>query len=644
MVSTEYIYEPIRKRLNEAGIKKVVVADNLFDSPSVSELTDELADFLNFVGREDDLIEKLHGMGIGTPGVDEIVIEDVDNAAIAELWRNREDGSKMSKFAKENLFPVVLRDFNSLLEIVSRLESLGLDVTKVGSESDEDLGPANLVFLDYYWGAVNDDNSPSRAGVVARDIYKRHSAAEDKPFFVLMSSRAEVESRAEDFRNGFDLLGGLFDFVLREDLLNQHILCVKLATWAAGMATGHKIQNFVGALGETIPGKTENFIKKVRSLTIEDYAYVQALRLQDDGQPLGNYMLWLFSSLLTNFVLEDNQELANHRRILDELSLESLLPGQKAPSNHLSEIYGLAIAEPIVGDIEPHPRDDTPDEKKRLPLLNFGDLLIKDADSPLYMVATPDCDLLFSPGTKRTLDRNLSVILIPGRLYPLSENQTHSHVQTELFHHNNQQYRIYWEPKKVIAIAIKRFRKWCSDNGYSRPARIRLPYALKIQHEFTSDLGRVGVPVSPPLNEKVDVQFYSEGLSTNWVPLGDSMPAGVSIMHRGNEKAVVLSTDCILQLLHRMHSAVEIYQAKRDAEDNDTRAQRYKEKIQKIESCKNNMEELLSLVEKRWPLPMNGKTANLISNVLKLHNYWDSEGGCSDHLICIGIEYDNPKT
>ena len=250
-----------------------------------------------------------------------------------------------------------------------------------------------------------------------------------------MSSRAEVESLAEKFRNDSDLLGGLFDFVLREELQDEHILRVKLATWAAGIATGQKIQTFVETLRETIPTKAQDFIKKVRSLTIEDYAYVQALRLQDDGQPLGDYMLWLFSSLLINFVLEDNQELANNRKVLDELSLESLLPSQKPPSNHLSEIYGLAIAEPTSGNIEPHPRDETPDEKKRLPLLNFGDLLIKDADSPLYMVATPDCDLLFSPGTKRTLDRDLSVILIPGKLYPLSDNKAHTPIQTELFHY-----------------------------------------------------------------------------------------------------------------------------------------------------------------------------------------------------------------
>lgn len=641
MVSTENIYEHLRTRLNEAGVKKVVLADNLFDSPTVSELSQELGDFLNLVGREDDLVTTLQEMGIGTVGVDEIVIDDIDNPAIEKLWNSRDDGTRISEFAKEKLFPIVLRDYESLLKIARSLEAIGLDVTKVGSGSDEAFGPAHLVFLDYYWGAVEDKNSPMKAGVVAKEIYDRHGDSQQKPFIVLMSSRAEVESLAEDFRNDFNLLGGLFDFVVREDLQDQHVLCVKLATWAAGMQTGHNIQAFVECLGDTISTKAQAFIKKVRSLTIQDYAYVQALRLQDDGQPLGDYMLWLFSSLLVSFVLEENLELSENKNMLDKLSFRSLIPGQTAPSNHLSEIYKLAIAEPAITDIAPHPRDDSPDEKKRLPLLRFGDLLVKDANSPLYMVATPDCDLPIAPGSTRKPERDMSVILIPGNLYPLNDSKAHSHIQTELFHYEDQQYRIYWEPKKVISVAIEQFRTWCSDNKYSRRARIRLPYALKIQHEFISDLGRIGMPVSPPVNERVDVQFYCEGSDGKWGPLGSPVNAGATVMHRGDQKAVVVfGTECLLQILRRMSSLVELYDDKREREGNTVKAQRYAEKIEKINSSKNNLKQLVALVEQRWSLPTIGKTTDLNSNVIRLHNGRNSGGSCTGHLICLGIEYD----
>ena len=645
MGSQDESYASIKKRLDDAGVKSAVVADNLFDAPSVSELSDEIPYFLNEVEREDDFFTGLHEVGIGTAEAGEVTAEDIDEKAIATLWSKRDDGSSISKIAKDYLFPQVLQDFGSLTSIVNSLEHLGLKVTRIGNEQElyGEFEPMDLVFLDYYWGAVSDSDSPRRAGVIAREIYHRHDATQEKPFIVLMSSQPEVKNSAEQFRTDSDLLGGLFDFVLREELTNQGVLAFKLATWAAGMATRHKIQDFVETLGNTVRSKSDTFIQKVRSLTIEDYAYVQAISLQPDGHPLGDYMLWLFGSLLVNSVLESNEALAEKRKMLDELSFDSFLPSQRPPSTYLAEIYGLAVAEPTYGDIETHPLDDATEPEKRLPVLRFGDLFIKDADSTIYMVATPDCDLAFAPDSGRKLEDDLSVILIPGRLNSLSQNKTHSHFRTDLFHYKGGQYRIFWEPKKVISKPVCQIRSWCKDCNYSRFARIRTPYAIRIQQEFTSDLGRVGTPVSPPVFEQVEVQLYCEGLGAPSQMLGEPEVSGATVMHTRDDRTFVLiSIEYAQKLQERITAVIEIYKDHQEKfkTDNPTRSKRYLNKIKRVWEFQNDPERLLSLVEKRWPIPDLEESIVLIPDTIGLHRNGVFNNGCrAGHLICLNILY-----
>ena len=641
MTSMDEVYKPIKARLQAAGVTRAVVADNLFGTPSIEDIAEDIEDFWNYVERDQNLLKALEARDIGTSSS-----FDIDEKAISKLWCGRNDGSVLSKVAKQKLFLTVLRDLDGLLTIVESLESLGLEVIRIGNELelDEELAPASLVFLDYYWGAVTSADSPKRAGVIAREVYDRHAAAQEKPFIILMSSRPEVKSLAEEFRKDSDLLGGLFDFVLREELQDQSILTFKLGIWASGMTTRHKIQDFVETLGDSILPTTQAFVQKVRSLTIEDYVYAQALSLKEEGHPLGDYLLWLFGSLLINMFLEDNEELRSKKRTVDELSFDSFVPSQSAPSRYLSEMYGLAITEPSIGGIEPHPRDDGTDPKKRLPFLRFGDLLVRNADSAVYMIATPDCDLAFAPDSKRQLDPCLSVILIPGRLIPIWQREEHSALRTELFHHKGGQYRIHWKPKRVTSVPIGQFRKWCSDNQCFRVARMRTQYALEMQQELTSDVGRVGIPTVPPLFEQIDVQLYCEGPGAAWTTLGESVASGATVVHTRDEKAYVLiSAEYVGTLQRQMTSVIDILKQKQEnmKRDNPAGAARYTPKIERLNAFQQDPEQLLALVEKEWNLPAFNKTTMMAPNAIGLHRNGDFTQGCqAAHLICLDIIYD----
>ena len=627
----------IKERLQRAGVAEVVVIDNTFDKPTLSDLVEGDIDvFWGVVRGNNQLRQELGSMGIETS---EVVgdIDARDEEAFAKLWERREDGSQIAKVAAEHLFGRILEDQERTNKIVNVLEKFELSVTPFGKEVSQPPSPVKLVFLDYYLGPVGDSLSTSRASEVARRIYSQYSDPHEKPFFVLMSSVHDAKIKADEFRSNSGLLGGLFDFVTKEDLIDQTMLAVKLASWAAGMPDRHKIQSFVETLESSLRDKSREFMEEVKSLTFDDYAFIQFLSLEKEGQPLGDYMMSLFGSLLVNSILEGNDALTETRTLLDKMSFTSFVPSQRAPSNHLAKIYSLSVSEPIREESTVHPLESS-DDDEWLPRLRLGDIWVKDAKSEVYMVANPDCDLAFGPGGRRDIDKDLSVLLIPGHLVSLDHNASGDGVRTDLFQIDNENFRIHWEPKKIVTVKLKKFREQYSDGEYSRRERLRLPYALRIQHAFTSHVSQVGVPVAPPLYERVDVSFYAEGETSGWEQLGKPLENGAAIIFTSRDKgSVVITTECIQRLLKMLPNVVDGYRQKRETANNEKRKERLSKKIAELESCQSDPRHLLAMLEKTWEIPSLGATTDLESTVVRLHNRRKPGQQCADHYICLDI-------
>ena len=636
MTSVSKNNEFIKERLQRAGFTRAVVADNAFGTPSLADVTTpDLDDFLNDIEGDDELLAELGGIGFS---IDHLEVGE--NDVVSALWATRDTGTRLVQVARATILKYILEDYESVTTIVSALKSVGMEVTTVGSPLVEVPHPVDVVFLDYFFGSWSDPNSKLVAGSIAREIYKGYDDDEPKPFIVLMSSRPEARKEADQFRQTSDLLGSLFDFVSKNAFSDVTALSIRLASWAAGSDTRHKIQRFVEALDQTWCATTLEFMQKVKSLTIEDYAHIQALSLQKDGHPFGEYMLGLYGSMLVNSVLENNGQLADKKRELDGFSVGSFIPSHKPPSRYLAEAYSLSIAEPISQEIDQHPRAGVCEGNDGLPLLRLGDLLVRNAESKVYMVATPDCDLAYAPGSQRDLDDDLAVVLIPGVLHPLNAGNPRSNIRTELFYLNGQPYRIYWEPKKIVAMEIGQFRDWYAQGGYARPVRIRLPYALEIQQAFASNLGRVGTPVAPPLPEFVDLQFYCEGENRVWTLLGETVAAGATVIHTAyGESSVEIHTDSVLELLDRIHDLVDKYRGKIRVGTEQTTQRRQKLKLNKLLDCRDNPDHLIKIIEKTWELPISKKTTNLGSDTVKLHRNRPVTDQCSDHLICLDIVY-----
>ena len=73
--------------------------------------------------------------------------------------------------------------------------------------------------------------------------------------------------------------------------------------------------------------------------------YIYSLSLRAEGQPLGQYMSWLYKSLLAHLV-------HNHERVLeaqdklDDIDMKAYVPLKRPPPIHLAELYSLSLTEP----------------------------------------------------------------------------------------------------------------------------------------------------------------------------------------------------------------------------------------------------------------------------------------------------------
>ena len=657
MTLSDQTVEFLCQRLDRACINTAVVIDNAFDPPTRSDLEDEVSDFWNFVERDDELRKQLKSFGIPAGSEDDITEE-----AIASLWSRKDESTPLVDLANRTLFAAATPALEVVERIADSLRELGLEVDRFGKDYTHPPPVAGLVFMDYYLGDPSDPASSELSALRARAIYNAPGEDEDKPFIILMSSLSELSSQAEKFREDSDLLGGLFDFASKDELINPTQFAIKVATWTSNISLRHKIQEFIEALDSTLCDRVREFMKEAKSLTIEDYAFVQALSLQDDGHPLGDYMQWLFSSLLVHKVLEKNDRFTESKEEINRISADSQPPSQLFPSTQLAEIYSIAIAEQGLGEIDSHPgvnieeteetSDADPDSsgedtipkgsntpQVNLPKLRLGDLLVHDDGRKVYMIATPDCDLQFAPDVGRMPEEEEAVMLVPGELRPLREPIGQGQIQTELYFHEGEQRRIAWKRKKIITIPVANFLDWCTDRGYSRPARIRLPYAVKIQQDVIAGFSRVGMPVAPPLQDFVSFEVYCEGTDGTWGQLGSASNPSVNVIYTDHyAPTFVLTTAALKVLLEAMNELIDRYALYVRDESDGRRRQQLMNKLRDLRKCVEEPEKLASMLEARKELPGPGGSRQLLDNTIVLHRNGDfSNYRNRRHVICLNI-------
>lgn len=493
-------YQQIAQRLINNGITRIAIIDDAYDIPVRADFegTDALDQFFADIDADAEAREELEAAGMTLSDVN-----DLNDEFLGALFSRRHD-LVAGKTYCDRLFRQVEGRLSELKPLYDSLKAdLGLEVDRFGAQDELTDLSTRLIFIDYYLGPTPQAHEVSKD--IARQIYSKYENGSAKPLIILMTSRDISEEMIAAFRDESGLLGGTFYFVHKRDFSNKDRLHLKIGAWAMAMPYSQKIQEFLTTIHRVITEVSDQFIKDIRKLSVDDYGYIQKLSLQEDGQPLGDYMLWLYSSYFGK-VLFEATDVRAQQKIIDAMTFEDVPPSQIKPSLQLAEIYKSALFA-SVEDVGIHPHDVA---TSTMMYLHIGDLFMKEDELEVWMVINAQCDLEFAPDDVRKPKPERSILMISGRLRLLNETLDESArrlPRTELFEHRGIAYRIVWNTKRIIAPSHGEFKDWKDKSGYQRTAQLRLPFALEIQRAFAADLTRVGTPVAPPIYLPIRLQM-----------------------------------------------------------------------------------------------------------------------------------------
>ena len=308
------------------------------------------------------------------------------------------------------------------------------------------------------------------------------------------------------------------------------------------------MQRFVNEMVSAVHIVAEDFRHFVRQLDMHDYSHIQRIALQQEGHPLGDYLAWLFESVLA-YQFRSHAGLRREQKAVDQLTFEECLPCERSTVGvTLNRAYWMAQTLPVDA-VGHHPW--VGDDDFAAPMYELGDLFVNELGKSAYVLINAPCDLRFVPGndSKRPWDRNLSLILIPGRIEPLDVFQNPKEASTPYWDGGNDEpCRIVWDVKGAITVSNDESLEFVNSGRYSRAGRLRSLHVLTIKASYLNTLARLGTPVSPPIVELWSVKLLLKG-EGNHEPFGSPVAAGCMLFSSANKTDYILTTEAVRSLI-----------------------------------------------------------------------------------------------
>ena len=515
--------------VGEHIITKVVIIDDAYDPFDVNEPSEEdiagLWSTIEFdkTGARGEVSQvlgrTLTQAGDLSGGLIDALLEGGDQFPnFANIWAASDLG--------RNAF-FALSQINKLADWI--YERTGETPLKMGSEWDgaevTDHAP-QVVFLDWQLGIFEPKQAVASAVEKAKTILSAcESAGVQKPLIVLISTNRPSDDAISDFCHKSGLIRGMFYALNKNILIDPLRFPLYMHLFESSLPIGRKMQSFMDRLHDSFESLSQTFLQDISDLTLADYAFVQSMSLRDDSQPLGDYLVWLFSTHLGQLLL--TEPLQEMRADLDAMLWHGTLPSLTPPSERFNELYRNALYDMSVEPVSRHPLAG----QKDIPCsivgpLGLGDIYRRntnaDADTEnasqclahetkeqslpipeVMILISPQCDLECRP---ENINRKL--VLIGGTLIPFEDRMKHKDATiTDLFVDYDNHRSILWDLKSAETVVYREFDAWLRRQGFQREARLRLPFALEVQRAFAADFTRIGSRIAPPIYQPLLVEL-----------------------------------------------------------------------------------------------------------------------------------------
>ena len=302
-----------------------------------------------------------------------------------------------------------------------------------------------------------------------------------------MSSR-QVDDVDQYRHQAKDIMSLRFQFLekrlLREEEGNiaiDHVAADVLLDTIQGYLFGKVLQQAFLQWKVGAESALKTFMDNVGNLDTRDFAYLLRFRLREEGQPLSEYLEWLFGECLKSVIEEKiNWEHDSFSRLDGNENMEEKIEGAfEGASNNIAELF------------------DRVRVNRRRPASNgyryqLGDLFVQPSERHIRIVITPDCDLVVRNGKTRVN----SVLTMGGTLHTFDDESV---AADDLILWEEKAYSIRWNPKDLQTYPIQGNDAIGNNNELQFLGTLRPLYAQKMQRQALTDLSSIGLPVAPAI-------------------------------------------------------------------------------------------------------------------------------------------------
>jgi hypothetical protein len=385
-------------------------------------------------------------------------------------------------------------------------------------ENAGEIPEGSIVFLDYRLESVA-PNASGDATKNAMDVAERLAKDEHFRFVILMSEQPVAEEQVAEFCRKAEILRGSFEFIKKEDLVDEWRLAYMLDALRAALPEIRTLRDLLMGLETRVKDAAKSAMLDLRAIPMSDWATCRAASLREDGQRFSEYVLWLFTERLSAD-LEGWKNTSIEYDPLDAFLKERSALQVTALSMSGRSGHGLIRAYSRASFI---PADQLRavhgDGKAQLA---FGDVLgpansFRTPGAQVRVVITPDCDLF--DRIHRHPDGKEGVVMVEGTVRAVETLKTdteHVAKQTKTFARevsgSEQVVVIDWFPERVSCAPHNSFDPDPHPQGLVRLGRVRQVFASELKDDFVRTITRTGVMIRPPHLAEQTVRIHARGL------------------------------------------------------------------------------------------------------------------------------------
>ena len=446
----------------ENEITQILVIDDVYDAPVLSEISGELLDFLGDIdginacqaaGLADDVITA------ATTAANESNPDSEDLTAVVEALYKKYVETREARFDPGNFATLKNVTLGVLDPLIALLSKCGPDVTVHtaglgnGAQRFKEISP-QVVFLDYYLsqdavgaGLTAAVKKGARAASINLLSELLKNCTDDHPAIVLMSSE-QVKKEANDFRETVEKKGAWvlalrFRFLQKGWISQQPAGAIKIQNEAAdalldtsqGYVFGKVLQQALLQWRKGAEEALQTLLGEIGKLEPKDFAYLFRFRLASEGERMGDYLEWLFGESLRASTAESVDWQSEPFKKLDDGNLSKGVEGAfDGPSTAIAKIFHRIKVD-----------EHLPKHRSRHAL---GDLFVHPTKKTAFVVITPDCDLVPRKG-KTKVER---VLAMEGELKSFQDDSSSA---DQFIIYKKKPFSLRWNPKRLMTFPVE---------------------------------------------------------------------------------------------------------------------------------------------------------------------------------------------